>query len=560
MSKDQKKDNMDSLVEALQSTKVSSSGVSFAGKSLKLDSEEDAKPVIEEIDNCPALEYLNLEGNTLGVDAAKGIAKSLEKHPEFKKALWKDMFTGRMKTEIPKALEFLGDGLQIAGARLTELDLSDNAFGPIGVQGLAALLRSPACYALQELKLNNNGLGITGGKLLAAALTDCYNSSKNEGKALALKVFIAGRNRLENDGAKALAGVFKMIGSLEEVVMPQNGIYHIGITALSEAFVHNKGLQILNLNDNTIGEKGAEAIANALPNLQNLKEINFGDCLLKTKGALCIAKGLKAKHQNLEELILDCNEIKKQGGLALANAMANKSKLKNLVLDGNQFGEEGAADIKSKMIEIGKINTLGSLEENESEESGESDAESEEENEESEENEVEIEEIEKPSSTVSVADFLKEPSSHNFLSLGDNREQLILQEAKRNGNIEVDHYVVVLMKVAALSDSSIPKIAQLSTKITENLFKELFSWCQKNDMLSIVNNSILVNLGLIKSEDKKFKPTWNLTGCLTSLKNVSKLNFVPESTRDAIQVFVQRDIDRNGDNIELKKEVLAAFK
>ena len=53
---------------------------------------------------CQNLHYLNLEGNTLGVDAAKGIAKALESHSEFKRALWKDLFTGRMKTEIPKAL------------------------------------------------------------------------------------------------------------------------------------------------------------------------------------------------------------------------------------------------------------------------------------------------------------------------------------------------------------------------------------------------------------------------------------------------------------------------
>lgn len=88
--------------------------------------------------------------------------------------------------------------------------MSDNAFGPIGVKGLASLLRSSSCYALEELRLNNNGLGITGGKLLASALTDCYNCSKKEGKPLALKVFIAGRNRLENEGAKALSEVFKV--------------------------------------------------------------------------------------------------------------------------------------------------------------------------------------------------------------------------------------------------------------------------------------------------------------------------------------------------------------
>ena len=52
-----------------------------------------------------------------------------------------------------------------AGANLVELDLSDNAFGPIGVEGISDLLQSPSCYSLQELRLNNNGLGPNGGKV-----------------------------------------------------------------------------------------------------------------------------------------------------------------------------------------------------------------------------------------------------------------------------------------------------------------------------------------------------------------------------------------------------------
>lgn len=51
-----------------------------------------------------------------------------------------------------------------------ELDLSDNAFGPDGVRGFEALLKSPACYTLQELKLNNCGMGIGGGKVRAVSL------------------------------------------------------------------------------------------------------------------------------------------------------------------------------------------------------------------------------------------------------------------------------------------------------------------------------------------------------------------------------------------------------
>jgi hypothetical protein len=63
-----------------------------------------ARDILKAINACENLHFLNLEGNTLGVDAAKGIAKTLESHSEFKRALWKDMFTGRTKTEIPKAL------------------------------------------------------------------------------------------------------------------------------------------------------------------------------------------------------------------------------------------------------------------------------------------------------------------------------------------------------------------------------------------------------------------------------------------------------------------------
>lgn len=53
----------------------------------------------------------------------------------------------------------------LAGARLTVLDLSDNAFGPDGVKGIEKLLKSSACYTLQELRLNNCGMGVGGGKV-----------------------------------------------------------------------------------------------------------------------------------------------------------------------------------------------------------------------------------------------------------------------------------------------------------------------------------------------------------------------------------------------------------
>ncbi|KAK9880645.1 hypothetical protein WA026_011884 [Henosepilachna vigintioctopunctata] len=519
--------NVEDLATALSTTKVSESGVSFAGKSLKLNTEEDAKQVTNEIDKCTSLQYLNLEGNTLGVDAAKAVGKSLEKHPELKRALWKDMFTGRMKTEIPKALEYLGDGLVTAGSRLTELDMSDNAFGPIGVEGLASLLRSASCFALEELRLNNNGLGITGGKLLASALTYCFEQSKAQGKPLQLKVFVAGRNRLENEGAMALAEVFKMLGTLEEVVMPQNGIYHPGISALSEAFLCNKNLQILNLNDNTIGPKGAKAIAEVLPHIQDLKEINFGDCLLKTSGAEQIAKALKNSNLNLKDLNLGFNEIKKSGGIAIVKSLANKSKLKTLVLDGNAFGPEGCNQIKKELEQIGKVNVLSSLDEDECEEesSDNSDTMS------------NYTDTDDEGVKVTIEEFLQNPSDENFMGLGDERKNIILNESKKTGDIVLNEYIQILMKVSALYGSKKEMIRNFALDVTESLYKNLFTWAALKNNASYVFNVIFVNLGLIKCEDKKFKPSWDCKACQNALKALKNNDGVPQTIKNILDVF-----------------------
>lgn len=72
-----------------------------------------------------------------------------------------------------------------AGARLTELDLSDNAFGPDGVKGIEQLLKSPSCHTLRELKLNNCGMGIGGGKA-SAHLNSVYLSQQPPASPIAI--------------------------------------------------------------------------------------------------------------------------------------------------------------------------------------------------------------------------------------------------------------------------------------------------------------------------------------------------------------------------------------
>lgn len=111
-------------------------------------------------------------------------------------------------------------------------------------------------------------MGIGGGTMLAQALSQCHASSVTAGTPLRLKVFIAGRNRLENEGVEALSQFFRKVGSLEELSIPQNGINSPGISPLSKSLNENENLKILNLNDNTICANGARALAPTLELLQ----------------------------------------------------------------------------------------------------------------------------------------------------------------------------------------------------------------------------------------------------------------------------------------------------
>lgn len=188
-------DDIKQIISNIESTHIDdASVVSFAGKALKLDTAYDVSAITEAIANCEQLLTLNLEGNTLGIEAAKQIGKSLESKPTLKYALLKDLFTGRLKTEIPDAIMFLSSGVMLSNARLHTLDLSDNAFGPIGMKSVLPFLESESCKTLQVLRLNNNGLGVDGGKLLAKGLQNLNN----------LSTFICGRNRLEIVGAVAI--------------------------------------------------------------------------------------------------------------------------------------------------------------------------------------------------------------------------------------------------------------------------------------------------------------------------------------------------------------------
>jgi Ran GTPase-activating protein 1 len=344
-------------IEYLSKTRQTySNELSFAGRGLKLNTREDAQEIVKSILECKTLQVIRLEGNTISPEAAEELGKALEKHPELERFIVNDIFTGRLKDEIPLALKSICGALNTAGCHLVEVNMSDNAYGPIGLNALIDFFQSPCCYTIKEIRMHNNGLGPDGAKKFADALQKGYDKS---GGRFQLRVFICGRNRLEYEGARTISVVLKTMGTLEEIQMPQNGIRPNAIEFLADACANNPNLRVVNFNDNTFRKIGGDLVAKALTNLKKLEYVNFGDCLIRSKGAVQIARSL-ANLENIKECILSFNEISLQAGLEIAKLMLKcKNTLQLLDLNGNKFGEEGKLEMKSILEPV--ANTLGSF-------------------------------------------------------------------------------------------------------------------------------------------------------------------------------------------------------
>ncbi|XP_049419762.1 ran GTPase-activating protein 1b [Epinephelus fuscoguttatus] len=547
-------DDISQLADALAKTHVGDGELSFKGLGLKLDNAESVGELVREIEQYQGLRALRLEGNTVGVDAARAIAKALEHKDQLQRCYWSDMFTGRLRSEIPTALRCLGSALMHAGARLTELDLSDNAFGPDGVKGIEQLLKSPSCHTLRVLRLNNCGMGIGGGKILAEALIQCHRQSSALGAPLKLRVFIAGRNRLENEGASALAKAFQLIGSLEEVHMPQNGINYAGVMALASAMRHNPELRVLNFNDNTFTKRGTLAMAQALRHLRNVQMINFGDCLVRSEGAIALAAVLREGLPVLKELNLSFGEITEAAAFVVAQAVMDKPYMEKVDLNGNCLGEEGCEALRETMENMDKGDMLGSLSDDEGEpddEDEEGDDDHENDDDASDDCSEDVEEDgeivkengitrkddspEKLQSPPEIMSFLSCPSADRLLQLGDMRTNLQQQVDASDPHKAAD----VLLKIASLySEEPETKTAVLET--TDVLLKKLLSASAFQSYCFL--STLLVMMGLLKGE-VKMKKVSLVPGQLLCLEHAVQQEYFPKHHASLLHTFVSKNSD-----------------
>ncbi|KRX25547.1 Ran GTPase-activating protein 1, partial [Trichinella nelsoni] len=564
--------DIDKINEQIKKLDVVDGGTfSIAGKGLFYDDDDKIDNLVKSLKDA-SYEKLNLSGNSIGIKAAAAIGDVLKLNSSIKELHLSDLFTRRTLDEIPNCLKHIFDAIVESGAKIEMLDLSDSAFGKIGADELVRFFSSPSAWSLHTLLLHNNGLGIGGGQVIANALKTAHYNSKMANVKFNLKTVVIGRNRLENAGAMALADAFQTIGTLEEIVMPQNGITGPGITELLKAFSKNPSLKKIDLSDNTFSKDAAFSLKDMLKQLKQLEFVNFDDCLLRNHCAEHLAQGLALASPNLSEIHLNGCEFDTSAGSQILLSLKSKTSLSKINLNYNQFGEEGVKVIKNIASDLGLADFLGSLseddgsyqsgsgedEEEEEEEEDDDDDEEEDDDDDEEEDEEEMSEdefvvVESNSLNIySPAELIEmlqtEPKLEHLLALQDEHTK---EEFLKILTLKKDNMDFCAKTIIGLSSVLTPDCSEEDKNLCLSIWQWISDTLIDQEEVELFVNSLVLHIHLIRAlpgMESKFQ----LYGIYDMLFYVAKEKLFSPIFYDVLKFFIKRKCPRVED-IDSKK-------
>lgn len=106
--------------------------------------------------------------------------------------------------------------------------------------------------------------------------------------------------------------------------------------------------------------------------------------------------------------------------------------------------------------------------------------------------------------------------------------------------ISEENYLVYLV-FAVLKCAELSEKSKEALDVATELFKDVYEYAQKKDRLQSVRNFFAIQLGLLKCEDKQFKPRYNIQGCKHALKSVLGQNIVPGDEKNIFEFLLEQD-------------------
>lgn len=291
--------------------------------------------------------HIQLSNKSFTSEAATLIASKLSTFKNIEVADISDIIAGRPEDDALLTLKIICDS--IAGNKLVELNVSDNALGAKGVNSCHGVI---TCKTLQRLYVCNNGLSAEAAELIAQLLMDkgC--------PPLTLLHFY--NNMSGNGGAVAIGDIVKACPQLEDFRFSATRSSYDGCNAIARAIDTLSQLRRLDLSDNSFDMEAAGVLATGLRKQPLLVHLNLRDCGLGEEGTSVVMLALRETASQLEFLDLSGNDITVDQAEDLRSLLAvpSMSLLKELALDDNELGPEGAIAVAGSLRSLKQLETL----------------------------------------------------------------------------------------------------------------------------------------------------------------------------------------------------------
>lgn len=129
----------------------------------------------------------------------------------------------------------------------------------------------------------------------------------------------------------------------------------------------------------------------------------------------------------------------------------------------------------------------------------------------------------------------KNPSLEKFQQIKEDDKVKAFKDFLSNAPEDdyLTHLVFTILKLASLGEQS-----SEAQKLALELFKETFEYAKEKDRMRSVRNFFLIQLGLLKAEEKSFTPKYNIKSCRSALESAIKENPLPEEEKSIYEVFL----------------------
>ncbi|OWK61739.1 Protein NLRC5 [Lonchura striata] len=292
--------------------------------------------LISGLQNCQAIEELNLGYMKLSSAAIPGLVLGLCEMPSLKRLILDHNSIGNDGcSRLAEALRKMHN--------MEEINLSHNEIGDPGLINLAAVLLE--MQNLKKIDLSGNCPSPAGGEKLVGALANCKH----------IKELLLSRNGFGDRTAVTLALCLPHMTNLKILHFQNNNIRQAGGLELARAlalFHHS-----CSIAENDLGEQSIHALSQGLPCFRHLRKIDLKFCGITDDASKSLSLGFR-QCPSMEEIILSWNALGDGGARELAIALPKMEKLKVLDLEKNRIGACGATKLAEELATCPEIQSI----------------------------------------------------------------------------------------------------------------------------------------------------------------------------------------------------------